>query len=403
MKLKTKEMRVDLFEKCRQFMPRVAEHQEKGLYPYFIPLESESGPDVVIGGRRVLMLGSNNYLGLTQHPAVKAAAKDAVDRYGSGCTGSRLLNGTLALHEELERRLAEFMHKEAALVFTTGYQANLGAISALADRHDTIVIDRSDHASIIDGCRLSSAHVLKYRHNDMGHLETILRSLDGKGGVFIVADGVFSMDGDLADLPAMVRLKKKYGARLLIDDAHGLGALGECGRGTVEVFGLGDDVDIIVGTFSKSLASIGGVVAGDAVPIEYIKHNARSMLFSASLPPASVAAALAALEIVEKEPERRVRLWQNVKIMREGLESLGFDVGKSQSPVIPVIVGDNSRVMLFWRMLFDAGLYANCILSPAVAPGHELIRTSYMATHTPEHLERSLDIFKTVGKRIGII
>ncbi|MEK7681747.1 MAG: aminotransferase class I/II-fold pyridoxal phosphate-dependent enzyme, partial [Chloroflexota bacterium] len=403
MKLKTKGMRVDLFEKCRQFMPIVLDHQEKGIYPYFIPIESESGPEVVIGGRRVLMLGSNNYLGLTQHPAVKAAAKDAIDRYGSGCTGSRLLNGTLKLHEELERRLATFMHKEAALVFTTGFQANQGAISALADRHDTIVIDRSDHASIIDGCRLSTAHVVKYRHNDMDHLESLLKSLDGKGGVCIVADGVFSMDGDLANIPAMVRLKKRYGARLIIDDAHGIGALGKCGRGTLEVFGMEQGVDIVVGTFSKSLASIGGFVAGDKEPIEYIKHNARSMLFSASLPPASVAAAMAALEIVEKEPERRVRLWQNVKMMREGLESLGFDIGNSQSPVIPVIIGDNSQVTVFWRALFDAGLYTNCILSPGVPPGHELIRTSYMATHTKEHLERSLYIFKTVGKQIGII
>jgi len=334
---------------------------------------------------------------------VKEAAKRAIDRYGSGCTGSRLLNGTLDLHEQLEERLTRFLHKEAALVFTTGFQANLGAISALVARHDVVVMDRSDHASIIDGCRLSPGQVLKYRHNDMGHLEDILSSLNGKGGVLIVADGVFSMDGDLADLPGMVRLKKQYGARLILDDAHGIGALGECGRGIMEVFGLEDDVDVVVGTFSKSLASIGGFVGGDRVAIQYIKHNARSMLFSASLPPASAAAALAALDIIEREPKRRVRLWQNVKMMREGLEALGYNVGNTRSPVIPIIVGDSRLVMRFWRELFDAGLYANCIVPPAVQPGHELLRTSYMATHTPEHLHRALDIFETVGTKVGII
>lgn len=396
-------MSVDLFEKCRQFGPRVAGYQESGLYPYFIPLESESGPEVVIGGRRVLMLGSNNYLGLTQHPVVKEAAKKAIERYGSGCTGSRLLNGTLDLHEQLEERLTKFLHKEAALVFTTGFQANIGAISALVARHDVVLIDRSDHASIIDGCRLSMGQVLKYRHNDMDHLESLLSSLNGKGGALIVADGVFSMDGDLADVPGMVRLKKQYGARLMIDDAHGIGAIGECGRGTMEVFGLEDEVDVIVGTFSKSLASIGGFVGGDKVVIQYIKHNARSMLFSASLPPASAAAALAALDIIESEPNRRVRLWQNVKKMREGLDGLGYNVGVTQSPVIPIIVGDHALVMKFWRALFDAGLYANCIVPPAVQPGHELLRTSYMATHTNDHLDRALGIFETVGKKTGLI
>ncbi|MBI2940260.1 MAG: pyridoxal phosphate-dependent aminotransferase family protein [Chloroflexi bacterium] len=393
---------MDLFDKCGR-LTKPKEAQAAGFYPYFIPLQSEAGPEVTIDGRRLLMLGSNNYLGLTQHPDVKEAAIKAVEKYGSGCTGSRLMNGTLDLHVELEARLAQYMQKEATIVFTTGYQSNLGVISALVGRHDTVVVDRADHASIVDGCRLGLGEVVRYRHNDMEDLDRTLASVDNRHGILIVVDGVFSMEGDLVNLPEIVRLKKKHNARLLVDDAHSVGVFGEGGRGTAEHFGLQGEVDLIIATFSKSFASIGGFVAGSEEVIYYIRHSARSFLFSASLPPASAAAVLAALDIIEREPERRVRLWENTRKMKRALDELGFDTGLSESPIIPIIVGEDFRLGMFWKAAFDAGVFANAAVAPAVEPDHALLRTSYMATHTDEHLDRALDIFAAVGRDFQLI
>lgn len=374
-----------------------------GIYPYFVPIESEAGPEVVINGETKVMLGSNNYLGLTQHPKVKEAARAAVERYGSGCTGSRLMNGTLDLHVELERRLAEWMKCEAALVFTTGFQTNLGTISALVGRHDTVVIDRSDHASIVDGCRLAMGEAIRFKHNDLDDLERVLQKIESGRGILIVVDGVYSMEGDLADLPGIVKLAKKYGARLLVDEAHSAGVFGEQGRGTADHFGLRGEVDLIMTTFSKSFASIGGFIAAEADVIYFIKHNGRAFLFSASLPPASTAAALAALEIIETEPDRRERLWANARRMKKELAGLGFNTGDSKSPVIPIIVGEEMRLATFWRRLLDAGVYTNAAVAPAVEPDRALIRTSYMATHEDKHLDRALEIFAKVGKQCSLI
>ena len=374
-----------------------------GIYPYFVPIESEAGPEVVINGETKVMLGSNNYLGLTQHPKVKEAARAAVERYGSGCTGSRLMNGTLDLHVELERRLAEWMKCEAALVFTTGFQTNLGTISALVGRHDTVVIDRSDHASIVDGCRLAMGEAIRFKHNDLDDLERVLQKIESGRGILIVVDGVYSMEGDLANLPGIVKLAKKYGARLLVDEAHSAGVFGEQGRGTADHFGLRGEVDLIMTTFSKSFASIGGFIAAEADVIYFIKHNGRAFLFSASLPPASTAAALAALEIIETEPDRRERLWANARRMKKELAGLGFNTGDSKSPVIPIIVGEEMRLATFWRRLLDAGVYTNAAVAPAVEPDRALIRTSYMATHEDKHLDRALEIFAKVGKQCSLI
>ena len=395
-------MAVDLFERCRRFdKPKQAE--AAGCYPYFIPIQSQTGPDVIIDGRRMIMLGSNNYLGLTQHPKVIEAAVRAVEKYGSGCTGSRLMNGTLDLHLELESRLAHFAKKEAALVFTTGYQVNLGCISALVGRHDTVVIDKADHASIVDGCMLSHARVARFKHNDMADLERILSSLDPQHGILLVVDGVFSMEGDLANLPKIAELKKRYGARLLVDEAHSVGVFGEGGRGTAEYFGLIDDVDLIVGTFSKSFASTGGYVAGDADVIYYIRHLARPLLFTAAIPPASAAAALAALDVIETEPERRARLWENSNKMKRWYDELGFCTGGTQSPIIPLVIGEEMRLAQFWRRLFDLGVFTNAAVAPAVEPDRALIRTSYMATHTDSHLTAAIEIVGQAGRELGLI
>ncbi len=393
---------MDLFQKCKTFdKPKLAE--AAGIYPFFVPIQSETGPEVVINGQLKVMLGSNNYLGLTQHPKVKEAACKAIQKYGSGCTGSRLLNGTLDLHNELESRLAKWMKKEAALVFTTGFQTNLGVIAALVGRHDTVVTDRSVHASIVDGCRLALGETIRFRHNDPEDLERVLQKIDPSNGILIVVDGVYSMEGDLADIPGIVKLAKKHGARLMIDDAHSVGVFGDQGRGTADHFGLHDQVDLVMTTFSKSFASIGGFVAADLDVIYYIKHNARSFLFSASLPPASAAAALAALDIIENEPERRDRLWANAKRMKKELSGLGFNTGNSESPIVPIIVGEEMRLAVFWRRLLDAGVFTNAAVSPAVEPDRALIRTSYMATHTEEHLNRALEIFAKVGKECSLI
>ena len=392
---------MDPFEKVRSFT-RPQQVAALGLYPYFIPISSQAGAEVVLRGRSMLMFGSNNYLGLTEDERVKEAAIQALHRFGTSCTGSRFLNGTLDLHLELEERLASWAQKEATLVFTTGYQANLGAVSALASRHDLIICDRADHASIVDGARLSYAEVAKFKHNDLAQLEQILAENQGKRGMLIVVDGVFSMEGDLADLPGIVALKNRYGARLIVDDAHGVGVYGDQGRGTASHFGLQHEVDVIIGTFSKSFASTGGFVAADADVIRYVKHHGRSMVFSAAIPPASAGAALRALDIIESEPERREALWRNVERWRTGLLALGLDLGTSCSQIVPIIIGEDMRLAMFWRKLFDAGLFTNPAVAPAVDPGRALLRTSCIATHTTEHVDRALDIVATIGERLHV-
>jgi len=391
----------DIFDKCRKFTA-AKEAVAAGVYPYFRVIESAQDPEVIVDGRKMIMIGSNNYLGLTNHPRVKEAAIEAIRKYGSGCAGSRFLNGTLDIHVKLEEKLARFMRKEAALVFSTGFQTNLGAISALAGKDDVVLIDKMDHASIIDGCRLSFSEIKKFRHNDMEDLERLLQQNNGRGKL-IVVDGVFSMEGDIADLPNIVRLAKKYGARLMVDDAHGIGVLGKTGRGTAEHFGLESDVDLIMGTYSKSLASIGGFIAAPDEVIHYIKHFARALIFSASPPPASVASVSEAIDIIEEEPGRRERLWYNANKMLNGFKALGFDTGRSETPVIPVIVGPDQRAFAMARMLHDKGIFANVAVSPAVPAGMALIRTSYMATHTDEQLDRVLKAFGEVGRALGII
>ena len=401
----TQQSRLDLFEKCRRYRreSKASQAQAMGIWPYFIPIQSQAGPEVVIDGRPMLMFGSNNYLGLTQDERVKRAMVEAIDRYGSACTGSRVLNGTMDLHIELERRLAAFTRKEAAFVFTTGYQTNLGAISVLVGRDDVALTDRADHASIVDGCRLSFGRTVKYRHNDMADLERLLAQQDPSHGVLIVTDGVFSMEGDLANLSEIVKLKERYGARLLLDDAHGIGVMGANGRGTAEYFGVEDRVDVIMGTFSKSFASTGGFVAGDEDVIYYIKHNARPMIFSAAIPPTQAAAALAALDIIEREPERRVQLWENVHRLKRGVDELGFNTGNSMSPIVPIIIGDEYQLIFFWKRLFEQGLFTNAAVPPSVEPGRALIRMSCIATHKPEHVDRALSILEATGREFGLL
>jgi 8-amino-7-oxononanoate synthase len=394
---------VDIFQKCRDSSSRTVEMRAAGVYPYFRTLSSGQDPVVVHEGRELVMLGSNNYLGLTNHPAVKEAAAAALARYGTGCAGSRLLNGTLDIHVELEQRLAEFLGRGAALVFSTGYQVNLGVLSCLLDRSDIAFLDALDHACIIDGCRLGFGRHHKYRHNDMADLEKKLRNAGDEKGKLIVVDGVFSMEGDLAPLPALVALARRYDARLMVDDAHGLGVFGENGRGTPEHFDVENDVDLLMGTFSKSLAAVGGFIAGEPIVVEHIKHNARSAIFSAAPPPASVAAALKALEIVEREPERRKQLWENTDYMMREFAALGFDTGESASPVIPLAIGDDMDAYRMTLKLEEEGVFANPVVSPAVPPGGAMIRTSYMATHTREHLDFALAAFARVGRTMGII
>jgi len=374
-----------------------------GIYPYFHQLQSGQDTEVMIDQRKVIMVGSNNYLGLTSDPRVKQAAAEALARYGTGCSGSRFLNGNLDLHVELERRLAHFMRREAALVFSTGFQTNLGIISALAGKGDYILCDRQNHASIFDGTRLSFAKTFKYEHNDMDELERLLRVIGDKGGKLIVVDGIFSMEGDLADLPGICRLAKQYGARVMVDDAHSLGVLGANGRGTAEHFGLEDQVDVIMGTFSKSFASLGGVMVADEPICHYVQHASRPLIFSASMPPAAVAATIKALEIIETEPQRRVHLLAMADRWREGLRKLGFDVGNSITPVVPVIIGQDEMVLVACKKLLERGVFANPVLSPATPPGRALIRTSLSATHTEEQVDRALAIFAAVGRELGLI
>lgn len=393
---------MDIFNKCYNYT-RAKEAKEKGYYPYFKAIQSGADVEVTIDGKRMIMIGSNNYLGLTQDKRVKEAAVKAIEKYGSGCTGSRFLNGTLDIHEELEQRLAQFMHKPACLIFSTGFQTNQGVISVLVGKDDTVVIDRANHASIVDGCRLAFGRTIKYKHNDMDELERIIKELPDPKSVLVVVDGVFSMEGDIANLAGIVRLKKKYGFRIMVDDAHSIGVLGKNGRGTPEHFGVETEVDLVMGTFSKSFASLGGFIVGDELVISYIKHHSRALIFSASMPPSAVATVIAALDILIKEPQRRERLWQITRRMHSDYKKLGFNIGPTQTPIIPLILGDDMRTFAFWKLLFNNGVFANPVISPAVPPDGALIRTSYMATHTDAELDKVLEICHKVGKELGVI
>jgi 8-amino-7-oxononanoate synthase len=374
-----------------------------GIYPYFRRIQSCQNPEVTIEGRTFIMLGSNNYLGLVSDARVIEAARAAALRYGTGCAGSRLLNGTLDIHEELEARLAAFVKKDAAILYSTGFQSNLGAIATLATRSDQIVLDRRNHASIVDGAQLSRAGCHRYRHNDMEHLEQVLASMDQRKGILLVVDGVFSMEGDVAELPTMVNLTKRYGAVLLVDDAHGLGVLGERGRGTCAHFGVTDDVEIIMGTFSKSLASIGGFIASDARTIDFLRHHSRPFIFSASMPPASVASVLKALDIIDEEPQRIAQLWRNADFLRRGLHSLGLDTGKSTTPIIPVIVKEDHLAFRMCMMLHQEGVFVNPVPGLSLEPGTALIRLSVMATHEERHIAAALEKIEKVGRALGLV
>ena len=396
---------MDIFEKCRTSweMKEVNQAKEMGYYPFFKPVSSAEDTEVTIEGRQLLMLGSNNYLGLTTHPKVKQAALDAVEKYGSSSCGSRFLNGTMDLHLELEERLAKFLKRETALVFSTGFQTNLGAISAIVNKGDIIICDKLNHASILDGARLSYGTMKRFRHNDPQDLEKVLQECPEDVGKIIVIDGLFSMEGDLAPLPEILDLAEKYSTRVIVDDAHGIGVMGKHGRGTAEHFGVEDRVDIVTGTFSKSFAGLGGVVAGDKYVIDFIQHKARAMIFSASMTPATVASVLASLDVIEAEPERIQQLWKNTNKMLKGFKDMGFDTGDSESPVIPLVVGDLYKALEVWKTVFEKGLFVNMVVPPAVPTDRVLLRTSYMATHTEEQLDRALNIFEDIGKQFGLV
>ncbi len=394
---------MELFEKCNKFLPKVMEVKNKGIYPYFIPIDSQPDHDVYIDGKKLIMLGSNNYLGLTTHEKVKKAAEDAIRKYGTSCTGSRFLNGTLDIHINLEKALATFFKKDEAIVFSTGYQANLGVISSLVQKGDFVITDKLDHASIIDGCMLSMGQMKRFKHNNIESLELVLKEIDKDAGKLVVIDGIFSMEGDIAKLDKIVETAHKYNARVMVDDAHSVGVLGETGAGTAEHFNLTEKVDLIMGTFSKSFASLGGFVVGDSYVIEYIRHNARSLIFSASMSPPSVAAAHASLNIIKSEPERRKKLWENALYMLNELKSAGFDTGLSETPIIPIYVRDDIKTFIFWKKLMKEGIFVNPVLPPAVPPNGSLLRTSYMATHERDELEKAFKVIKNVGKELKII
>jgi len=399
---------MDIFEKCTNLTPLNPLYEakiaiEKGVYPFFIPLENNEGTEAIINGKRVLMFGSNNYLGLTTDKRVREAAIEAIKKYGTSVTGSRFMNGTLKLHLELEEKLAEFLGKEKALVFSTGYQTNVGTISAIVGKDDIAIVDKEDHASIIDGCKMSFGKMERFKHNDLEDLEKILKKLPEDKGKIVIVDGVYSMTGEIAPLPEIIEICKKYKARLMVDDAHSIGVLGKNGRGTANYFGCEKDVDLIMGTFSKSFASLGGFIAGDEDVLFYIQHTARSFIFSAAIPPANLASALKALEIMQKEPERIENLKRISEKWRNGLKSIGFDIGKSETPIVPVYIRDKWKTVYMWKELLEEGIYVNPVVPPGVPPGDSLLRTSCMATHTDEQIERGLEIFEKVGKRLGII
>lgn len=373
-----------------------------GLYPYFRPIDSDQDTEVIIEGKRVLMMGSNNYLGLTNHPEVKDAAIEAVKQYGTGCAGSRFLNGTLRIHLQLEEELADFIGKETALLFSTGFQVNQGVISTLVGRDGAVIIDRTDHASIIDGARLAFGKTVKFEHNDMVALERVLSGLNGTNGI-IVVDGVFSMEGDIAPLPAIVNLAEKYDCDVMVDDAHSIGVLGPLGQGTAAHFDITDRVELIMGTFSKSLASIGGFIAGDYCVIDFLKHHSRALIFSASPPPASVGSARAALKVIQREPERIERLWANTRHLWDGLKSIDVDIGRSQTPIIPVFIGDYIDAFRVCRRLQEEGIFVNPVITPAVPPGESLIRLSVMSTHSFEQIDRAIEAIDKVLRELDIV
>jgi len=393
---------MDLFQKCYDFKD-VRQLQAMGLYPYFVPITDSHDTEFEINGEKKIMIGSNNYLGLTHHPEILEAMEKASKKYGSGCTGSRFLNGTIDLHVEVEEKLASFVKKEAAIVFSTGFQTNLGTISALVRKDDAVITDELVHASIIDACRMASGEIHKFNHNDKDHLESVLKEISDDKGKLVVVDGVFSMEGDISKLDELIPVLKKYNAKIMVDDAHSVGVLGKTGAGTAEHFNLDDEADLIMGTFSKSFASLGGFIAGPERVIHYLKHHARSLIFSASMPPSAVATVLAALEIFRKEPERRENLWKIAEKMKKEFTGLGFDTGPSETPVIPVIIGGDIETFSFWKKLFDEGVYTNPVIYPAVPRGTSRLRTSYIATHTDEQLNFVLERFEKVGKEFGLI
>jgi 8-amino-7-oxononanoate synthase len=396
---------LDLFKKCYDFT-RADEIKEAGIYPYFRPIEENEGPVVQIEGRKVIMAGSNNYLGLTAHPKVKEAAKKAVEKYGTGCSGSRYLTGTLDMHVELEDRLAKFFNQEAVLLFSTGYQTGQGIIPTLVQRGEYIVSDKDNHACLVVGNLMAKgalAEFVRYKHNDMDDLERVISKIPKETAKLIVSDGVFSTGGEIVDLPRLNKIAKEYNARILIDDAHAVGVIGKGGRGTASEFGLEDEIDMTMGTFSKTFASLGGFVASKKSIINYIKHHSLALIFSASPTPSSVAAALAALDILESEPERVNNLIRNANKIRTGLKAEGFNVIEGRTAIVPVIVGDDMLAFKMWKMLYDAGVFVNVFISPGVPPGRQMMRTSYMATHEDKHLDRILEIFRDTGKKLGLI
>lgn len=393
---------IALFEKCRSFT-RSREIKAAGLYPYFKPISESEDTVVTIEGQKRIMLGSNNYLGLTHHPQVLEAAQRALRQYGSGCTGSRFLNGTLDLHEQLEAQLAAFLGKDAVLVFSTGYQANLGLVSALVGRDDVVYLDKLDHACIVDGAKMSYGETERFNHGDLAHLERKLQRAEPGKGAMVAVDGVYSMEGNIADLPALTGLCRRYGAALMVDDAHSLGVLGPHGNGTAAHFGLTDEVDIISGTFSKSLASIGGFVAASESIIEFLRHHSRPLIFTASLPPANTAGVLAALQVLQQEPERREQLWANTKRLQDGFRSLGYDIGPTQTPIVPVLIGPLEKTFIVWRRLFDAGVFTNPVAPPAVPPSQCRLRTSVMATHTFDQIDYCIEQFAKIGREFDLV
>jgi len=396
---------LNLFSKCYDFT-RADEIKKTGLYPYFRAIEENEGPVVQIEGRKIIMAGSNNYLGLTAHPKVKEAAIKAVEKYGTGCSGSRFLTGTLDLHIELEYRLAKFFNKEAVLLFSTGYQTAQGIIPTLVQRGDYVVSDKDNHACIVAGNLMAKgalAEFVRYKHNDMDDLEKVIQKLPADSGKLIVSDGVFSTGGEIVNLPQLNKIAKEYKAKILIDDAHAVGVIGKGGRGTASEFNLENEIDLTMGTFSKTFASLGGFVAGEERVINYIKHFAPALIFSASPTPASVAAALAALDILEAHPELVNKLINNAAKVRNALRDAGFKVIEGRTAIVPVIVGDDELAFKMWRMLYDAGLFVNVFISPGVPPGRQMMRTSYMASHEDSHLNSIVDIFTDVGKKLGVI
>lgn len=393
---------MDLFKKCYDFT-RADEAKAMGLYPYFTEIEKVEGNHVWVEGKRILMVGSNNYLGLFDDPRIKEAAVKATQEYGSSTCGSRFLNGTYSLHVNFEKEIAQFMKRDESLIFSTGFQTNLGTITAIAGRNDVIIIDRMVHASIMDSVRLSFAEIVKFKHNDMKDLEEKLKNISNKKGKIIIVDGVFSMEGDLANLPEIVKLAKKYDSKIMVDDAHGVGVLGENGRGTAEHFGLEDKIDLIMTTFSKSFASLGGYVAGKQKVIDYLRHHARSFIFSASITPASLGAARGALDVIKNEPGRRKRLFEISKTMNKELSAMGYSTGNTETPIIPVFIRDIEKTFMLWKFLRNFGIFATPVIAPAVPPEDACIRTSYTATHTNEDLEFVLKGFYEGGKAIGLI